>query len=166
MAVALGLVAHFLVFRPLRNAAPLGKVVASVGLMLYLQGVAQHQLRRQRSRSRRASSPTTSIKNFLGLGKSYPASGAVRRRHRRPDGRRRCGPCYQFTRFGLATRGAAGNEKGAVLLGYSPQSLAAINWVIASVIATLAVIVVGPIQGTITPVGLSALDRAGARAPH
>ena len=32
--------AHFLVFRPLRNAAPLGKVVASLGVVLYLQGVA------------------------------------------------------------------------------------------------------------------------------
>ena len=40
MAAFLGLIAHFLIFRPLRNAAPLGKVVASVGLMLYLQGVA------------------------------------------------------------------------------------------------------------------------------
>ena len=37
MAALLGLVAHFLIFRPLKNAAPLGKVVASVGLMLYLQ---------------------------------------------------------------------------------------------------------------------------------
>ena len=64
---------------------------------------------------------------------------------------------YRYTRFGLATRAAAGNEKGAVLLGYSPQRLAAINWVIASVLATLAVIVVGPIAGTITPVGLTAL---------
>src|SRR6185369_7906026 len=41
MAVVLGLAAHFLVFRPLRNAAALGKVVASVGVMLCLQGVAQ-----------------------------------------------------------------------------------------------------------------------------
>ena len=40
MAALLGLGAHFLVFRPLRHAAPLGKVVASLGLALYLQGVA------------------------------------------------------------------------------------------------------------------------------
>jgi ABC-type branched-subunit amino acid transport system permease subunit len=64
---------------------------------------------------------------------------------------------YRYLRFGLATRAAAGNEKGAVLLGYSPQTLAAINWVIASVLATLSVIIVGPIAGTITPVGLTAL---------
>ena len=29
---------------------------------------------------------------------------------------------FRFTRFGLATRAAAGNEKGAILLGYSPAA--------------------------------------------
>ena len=64
---------------------------------------------------------------------------------------------FQFTRFGLATRAASSNEKGAVLLGYSPQLLAALNWVIASVLATVAAIVLGPTGGSLTPVGLSAL---------
>ena len=155
MAVLLGLVAHFLVFRPLRNAAALGKVVASVGVMLYLQGVAQLNFG---GSGRQPSSivPDKAVKNFLGLGKTYPEGaiwavafavllGVV------------LWAIFKFTRFGLATRGAAGNEKGAVLLGYSPQFLAAMNWVIASVVATAAAIVVGPIQGSITPVGLSAL---------
>jgi hypothetical protein len=31
MSVSLGLLAHFLVFRPLRDAAPLGKVIGSLG---------------------------------------------------------------------------------------------------------------------------------------
>ena len=35
MAVMIGLMAHFLVFRPLRDAAPLGKVIGSLGVMLY-----------------------------------------------------------------------------------------------------------------------------------
>ena len=100
--------------------------------------------------------PDEAIENFLGLGKVFPRNtiyvvgfallaGLI------------VWAGYRYTRFGLATRAAAGNEKGAVLLGYSPQRLAAINWVIASVLATLAVIVVGPIAGTITPVGLTAL---------
>lgn len=155
MAVVIGLIAHFLVFRPLRNAAALGKVVASVGVMLYLQGVAQINFG---GSGRQAASvvPDSAVKNFLGLGKTYPEGaiwavgisvlmGVV------------LWAIFKFTRFGLATRGAAGNEKGAVLLGYSPQFLAAMNWVIASVVATAAAIVVGPIQGSITPVGLSAL---------
>ena len=40
MACLLGLLAHLLVFRPLRNAPALGKVIGAVGIMLYLQAVA------------------------------------------------------------------------------------------------------------------------------
>jgi len=155
MAALLGLGAHFLVFRPLRNAAPLGKVIASLGLALYLQGVALLNFGNSFPQPK-SIVPQEALTNFLGLGKTFPRNtlyvigfaillGVL------------MWAGYHFTRFGLATRAAAGNEKGAVLLGYSPQTLAAINWVIASVTATLAVIIVGPIQGTITPIGLTAL---------
>jgi branched-chain amino acid transport system permease protein len=154
-AVGLGLGVHFLIFRPLRHAAPLGKVVASLGLALYLQGVALINFGNAFPQPR-SIVPQEAVDNFLGLGKIFPRNtiyvvafavlaGAV------------VWAGYRFTRFGVSTRAAAGNEKGAVLLGYSPQRIAAINWVIASVLGTLAVIVVGPIQGTITPVGLTAL---------
>jgi branched-chain amino acid transport system permease protein len=155
MAAFLGFAAHYLVFRPLRNAAPLGKVVASVGLALYLQGVALLNFGNAFPQPRSVV-PSEPIENFLGLGRAYPRNtlyviafsillGTV------------LWALYRYTRFGLATRAAAGNEKGAILLGYSPQQLAALNWILASVTATLGVIIVGPIQGTITPVGLTAL---------
>ncbi|MGB3734177.1 MAG: ABC transporter permease [Ilumatobacter sp.] len=155
MAAFIGLAVHFLVFRPLRNAAPLGKVVASVGLLLYLQGVALLNFGTSFPQPRSVV-PDEVMQNFLGMGKPFTRGtlyvvgfailfGLV------------LWAGYRFTRFGLATRAAAGNEKGAVLLGYSPQTLAAINWVIASVTATLAVIIAGPIQGQLTPIGLSAL---------
>ena len=155
MGALIGLGVHFLVFRPLRHAAPLGKVVASVGLLLYLQGVALINYGTSFPQPRSVV-PDEVMQNFLGLGKPFTRNtlyavgftillGLV------------LWAGYRFTRFGLATRAAAGNEKGAVLLGYSPQTLAAVNWVIASVTATLAVIIVGPIQGTLTPIGLSAL---------
>jgi branched-subunit amino acid ABC-type transport system permease component len=35
----LGLLFHFLIFRPLRGAPPLAKVVASVGLFILLQAI-------------------------------------------------------------------------------------------------------------------------------
>ena len=38
----------------------------------------------------------------------------------------------RFSRFGLATRAADENEKGASLLGYSPQRLAGLNWVLSA----------------------------------
>ena len=155
MAAVLGLGAHFLVFRPLRNAAPLGKVIASLGLALYLQGVALLNFGTSFPQPNSVV-PSGPVRNFLGLGKIFPRNTIyVVAFALLLGGLIWAG--YRFTRFGLATRAAAGNEKGAVLLGYSPQTLAAVNWVIASVTATLAVIIVGPIQGTLTPVGLTAL---------
>lgn len=155
MGALIGLMAHFLVFRPLRNAAPLGKVIGSVGVLLYLQGVAQLNFGGT-GRQPESVLPDEPVQNFLGLERAVPsntlwaagialATGIV------------LWALFRFTRFGLATRAAAGNEKGAVLLGYSPQKLAAVNWVIAAVVAAFSAIMVGPLQGSLTPIGLSAL---------
>jgi ABC-type branched-subunit amino acid transport system permease subunit len=155
MAVLIGLMAHFLVFRPLRSAAPLGKVIGSLGVMLYLQGVAQKNFGGT-GRQPEAITPDGVFDNFLGLGKAYPQGTFYAVLFAVVMGLILWG-VFQFTRFGLATRAASSNEKGAVLLGYSPQLLAALNWVIASVLATVAAIVLGPTGGSLTPVGLSAL---------
>jgi branched-chain amino acid transport system permease protein len=155
MAVMIGLMAHFFVFRPLRSAPPLGKVIGSLGVMLYLQGVAQINFGGS-GRQPQAITPDGVYQNFLGLGRAYP-QGAVWAVGLSVVLGLGLWGVFQFTRFGLATRAASSNEKGAVLLGYSPQLLAALNWVIASVLATLAAIILGPIGGSLTPVGLSAL---------
>ena len=155
MAALLGLAAHFLVFKPLRNAAPLGKVVGSLGLALYLQGVALHNFGTSYP-TPKTIYPEKPLRNFLGLGKVMPLNTVMAA----IAGLVLCTivwVIYQKTTFGIATRAAASNEKGAVLLGLSPQSLAAMNWVMASVLAGLAAILVGPIQGAITPVGLTAI---------
>ena len=52
---------------------------------------------------------------------------------------------YRFTRFGLSTRAAAECEKGAELLGYSPDLLAGTNMVLASVVAGLIGILASPL---------------------
>jgi branched-chain amino acid transport system permease protein len=155
MSVVIGLLGHFLVFRPLRNAAPLGKVIGSVGLMLYLQGVAQLHFGGS-GRQPVSIVPDDPIDNFLGLGKAMPQSTLWAIGFALVAGAG-LSIFYRKTRFGLATQAAAGNEKGAVLLGYSPQFLAALNWVIAAVLATVTAIIVGPIQGSLTPIGLTGL---------
>ncbi len=87
MAALLGLGAHFLVFRPLRNAAPLGKVVASLGLALYLQGVALLNFGTSSPTAEDRFPDDESLDNFLGLGNPFPRNSSLRRlRHR--DGRR------------------------------------------------------------------------------
>jgi branched-chain amino acid transport system permease protein len=145
MAVFLGLGCHFLVFRPLRNAPPLGKVIGSVGIMLYLQAVAVLNFGTE-NRQGESIVPNKPWRNFLGLGKAFQqnklwialiasllAMGLW--------------AFYRYTRFGLATRAAASNEKGATVLGYNPQLLAASSWVMASVLGAIAGILYAPISG-------------------
>jgi branched-chain amino acid transport system permease protein len=155
MSVAIGLLAHFLVFRPLRNAAPLGKVIGSLGMMLYLQSVA-HLNFGGRGRLPISIVPNGAHQNFLGLGRPFPEATIWVSAIAIALGLS-LWLLFQYTRFGLATRANADNEKGIVLLGYSPQLLAACNWVIASVLATVTAIAVGPMGGSLSPLGLSAL---------
>ena len=133
MAAAIGLLAHLLVFRPLRNAPALGKVIGSVGLMLYLQAVALLNYG-SAGRAPEGFVPKEPIFNFLGLGENMPrlnlylAGAAVIMGVA-------VWALLRFSRFGLATRAADENEKGASLLGYSPQRLAGLNWVLSAVLA-------------------------------
>ena len=50
----------------------------------------------------------------------------------------------RYTRIGLVTRAAAENEKGAVLLGYSPTFLAGASFVLSSLIGAFVVILASP----------------------
>ena len=155
MSAFLGLVAHFLVFRPLRNAAPLGKVIGSLGLMLYLQGVALKNFGTDNPQPS-VILPKGLFNNFLGLGKPLPKESFWLAAFAVVFGAA-LWAFFRFTRFGLATRAAAGNEKGAVLLGYSPERLALSNWVISSVAAGLAGVLVGSITGALNPVKFTGL---------
>jgi len=140
MSALIGAMLHYLVFRPLRNSPTLGKVIGSVGAFLYLGAVALKnfgpQLRSDLGfwefTSDASSKPP--LENFLWLGSNLPRStlslaisalviGAL------------LWAFYRYSRFGLATRAADENEKGAALLGYNPQLLALSNWVLASVVA-------------------------------
>ncbi len=139
VAASLGLMMHFLVFRPLRNSPALGKVIGSVGVMIYLQAVAQLNFG---STNRRDEGilPKGSFKNFLGLGADIGIDGFIVAGIALVVGAGLTA-LYQFTRFGIATRAADENEKGAVLLGYSPQRLAGLNWVISALTAGVAAVV-------------------------
>ena len=150
MAILLGALVHYLVFRPLRYASALGKVVASVGLLLYLQAIALLNFG-QLARQLPPVFPGGAWKNFLGLGHPFPkenlyaAVAAV-------VVALIVWVLFQYTRLGLATRAAAENEKGAVLLGFSPDFLAGSSWIIASIVGAAGGFLVGPIAGQLTPV--------------
>ena len=143
MAALIGLLAHFLVFRPLRNASPLSKVIASVGVMIYLIALAAlHFGTKAQSELgwgpfRAAQEP---IENFLGLGSNFPRSSlalflagvgivAV------------VWGFTRFTRFGLAAQAVEQNERGMALLGYSADRIAGVTWVLSSLLSGVAAII-------------------------
>lgn len=148
-ALLIGAMMHFLVFRPLRRAAPLGKVIGSLGVMIYLQGVALKNFGSENPNPKSVF-PGGTFKNFLGLGKQMPEEAVYLTLLAIAVG---AGVWFffQFTRFGLATRAAAGNEKGAVLLGYSPERLALFNWLLSAAVAGVAGVFVGTLTGALSP---------------
>ena len=136
----LGLAMHFLIFRPMRYAPALAKVVASIGIFVVLQAIVVLQFGTSQVpvSSVLPSEPATIFGATIGRDRLWVAVAVV-------IATVVLTVIYRFTRFGLITRAAAENEKGSVLLGYSPDTLAAINWVMASVLAGLFGILVGPI---------------------
>lgn len=137
MAAMIGLLAHVAVFRPLRHASPLSKVIGSVGVMIYLQAVAVLHFG-----SERTSDPgwgvftpdQEPVRDFLGLGSNFPRASlwllvaamvvtlAI-------------WLVIQRTRFGLAARAVDENERGVVLLGYSADWIAGWTWVLSALLA-------------------------------
>ncbi|MCU0260557.1 MAG: ABC transporter permease [Ilumatobacteraceae bacterium] len=139
-AAAMGGLVYLLVFRPLRSAPALAKVVASVGLTIVFLSLVDRRF------------PDTSIRVdpilprepvtiagdltvprdglwlaaiVIGLGVLLWAGS-------------------RFTKIGLATRAAATNEKGAILLGYSPERLAGFSFVTASLVTSIVAILAAP----------------------
>ncbi len=157
VAAVVGAVIYALVFRPLRNAPPLARVIASLGVFLYLQSVMQ--LRSVETGAGSASLQLTSLlpngvvhlrnvvvptASFVLAGLAIAAAIVL-------------GLVFRFTRFGLATRAAAENEKGAILTGLSPDRLGFLNWIIASVLAGGAMIFVAGISSKLDPTESSLL---------
>jgi branched-chain amino acid transport system permease protein len=140
VAAFLGLAMHFLIFRPMRYAPALAKVVASIGIYVVLQAIVVLQFGTSQTpvSSVLPSEPITIFGATIGRDRMWVAVAVV-------IAAIVLTVIYRFTRFGLITRAAAENEKGSVLLGYSPDTLAAINWVMASTLAGLFGILVGPI---------------------
>jgi branched-chain amino acid transport system permease protein len=141
-AAALGLVIHLVVFRPLRSAPPLAKVVASVGVAIVLQALAVLRF----GTGRRAVPPVlpddpvhlgplSFSQDRIWLAALVAALAAALWARGR------------FTRAGLATRAAAESERGAILLGWSPDRLAAATWVLAAVVGGGVAMVVAPTVG-------------------
>ena len=135
----IGLLVHFLVFRPLRRAPILARVVASVGVLLAIQALIVMQF----SSTPRAVVPILPNEpvSFAGISFSRDRlwlTGVV------VVIAVAMWAWFRFTRLGLATRASAENERAIGLARYSPQVLAGSTWVLSSTVVGFIVILTSP----------------------
>jgi ABC-type branched-subunit amino acid transport system ATPase component/ABC-type branched-subunit amino acid transport system permease subunit len=149
MCAVLGLLLYLLVFRPLRAAPPVARVVASLGVQIAIVLLIVKQL----GTSQVAVRPIYADRKFkvgtsvvhtdrLWFGLTIIAIGLA------------LGALFKFTRFGLATRAAAESEKGAVVSRILANRVAAINWMLSSAIAGLAGLLIAPLI-SVVPIAYS-----------
>ena len=126
---------HLLVFRPLSRAPALANVVASIGLVIVIISLIDRRFEDNAGLRVDPILPREPVTRHRRRHRAArrPVAGRRRRRHRRVG----LGDIPRFTRLGLVIRAAAENEKGAVLLGYSPTLLAAASFVFASAVGAL-----------------------------
>jgi branched-chain amino acid transport system permease protein len=127
---AFGALTEFVVYRPLRNSAPLAKLVASLGVLLVAQ--ASMLLAFGITPQPAPGILPTNVVHILGAvvpidrfiltGIVIVAAAAL-------------AAVYKWTKFGLATRAAAENEAAAMLSGLSPNVISLVNTLLASLVA-------------------------------
>src|SRR3954463_13001500 len=144
-AAVLGLVMYWTIYRPLRHATSLTRVCASVGTMLALQAVAVLNYG-----TTARSTPTILPSSPLKIGGTPGPSARLWFAAIVVVLAALLAAVYQYTRFGLATRASAENEKGAALVGLSADRIAAGNWVLATLLAGIAGILIAPVS-TVDP---------------
>jgi branched-chain amino acid transport system permease protein len=135
-----GVLMEVLVFRPLRTAAPLAKLVASLGILLSLQSAMLLSF---------GTSPKTPpdilpggsvnvyhvpipVNRFWLAGIVIAITAVLM-------------AAYRWTRFGLATRAASENEVAGMLAGLSPNQLSLANTVIAAIVAGIMGVLAAPL---------------------
>ena len=125
-----GTIVEFVVFRPLRNASPLAKLVSTLGLLLIAQSsmllafgttpVPAPTVLPQTSVFLLGSN--VAIYTFILPGIVIVVTAGL-------------WALYKWSRFGLATRAAAENEAAAMLGGLSPVRISLVNTLMSSLVA-------------------------------
>ena len=130
VTIAVGVAIELIAFRPLRNAAPLAKLVSSLGVLLVAQAsmlIAFGTTQKPQPSILPSDTVTVfdvnvPVDRFILAGTVIGIAVALF-------------VLYRFTRFGLATRAASENELSALLAGLSANELSMVNTLLASVVA-------------------------------
>ncbi|MGW4365554.1 ABC transporter permease [Nocardia takedensis] len=122
-AAVWALLAHVAVFRPLRHAPVLAQVVASVGLMLFIQALVGLRFDTENlfalpilpENTVTVAGALINVSDLILAGIAIAVAVGLR-------------AYFAFTTAGIATRAGSEDELAARLTGYSPDRLAAIVW--------------------------------------
>jgi sulfate-transporting ATPase len=141
ISALLGAVLYLVVFRPLRQAPQLARTVASLGVLIVIQGLVMIRIgstpvsvssifpieRWQWGEVILLSDRFLLAVSVLGLAVVLTV-------------------LYRRTRFGLLTSAVAESPTGAVVSGVSPERVAMLNWMVSAVVAGAAGILIAPIS--------------------
>lgn len=147
------LLAHYLVFRPLRRAPVLGQVVASVGVMLFIQALVTLRFDRATlglDPGGLIPLPALTTKTFT-LGGATIAVGNLILAAAVIAVALGLAGYFRFTRLGIATKAGAEDEQALRLMGYAPDRLAALVWGATGFVSGLIVILAAPAIGGLDP---------------
>lgn len=145
IAALMGALLYVGVFRWLRNAPPLARAVASLGILVALQTLMLNRL---------GTSP-------VSVGAIFPSERLKLQGMTVLSDRVYLAvavviltivitAAYRWTRFGLLTRATAESQTGAFVSGVSPDRIALLNWTISGAVAGAAGILIAPLA-PVTP---------------
>lgn len=141
-AALVGVVAHFLVFRPVRHAPVLAQVVVGVALMIVIQALTV-----MRFGPNDIAVQAAITNHYFTLWGAQLSSAVLVMAGVMIVLSVAIWAYLRFSNAGVATRACAANERAAILMGYSPSRLALIAQVIGSVVATLGAIMGSQLTG-------------------
>jgi sulfate-transporting ATPase len=140
LVAGIGVAVHLLVMRPLRAASALARVVATLGVLLLLEGIFLLEFT-EAPKFLPAFLPAHLVDlggvylgedRFIMVGIAVTLTAAL-------------WAIARFTRLGLAIRGAAESERAAATLGWSTDQLAALTWAVGGALAGTAGILLSPL---------------------
>ena len=152
-AALIGVVIQNGILRFMRGTVPLVRLVATLGVLIVLQGLAGQQLWDAEFHQIDQFLPTNNFTLHDGFGFDGELGGVVVQQDRLilvAIAIALTVALWAFTRFtkvGLAISASAENERAASALGWSPNSLATITWAIGGATAGLAGILLAPNAG-------------------
>ncbi|MCU1397128.1 MAG: transporter related protein [Acidimicrobiales bacterium] len=150
LTTLIGVVVHLVVMRPLRNASPVVRVIATLGVLIVLQSAAT---------LRYGSSPIV-IKGWLP--RSVWHAGSITILYDRVIMTvvalvltLSLWALSRYTTVGLAISAVSENRRSAAALGWSPDLIAGLSWGVGSALAGVAGIFIAPLLGSLTIDGLT-----------